>query len=246
MRKDEDLREKVHKMRLKDDFKEPTNQRKTESEKLETFPAQQPKFFSDSYEAPRKRFEEQQMEHRQHPQISSTFSYSTSELSSIPRNISTGHQASRSIDLTYPCQKYTEDHYRRLSNASDYGQSLSNKYNKQFEERPPLPPKVTNINLPRALPPTFRSYNPPSPTRSEGPPGVPCVSAQEMCQGCGEILGSGAAMLIESLGLHYHLSCFTCSVCGDQLASGYDKGADVRVRGKKLHCQDCYSNEQGI
>jgi len=56
--------------------------------------------------------------------------------------------------------------------------------------------------------------------------------------------GKGAAMIIESLQLFYHLSCFKCYVCGITLGTGA-QGADVRVRGGKLHCQSCYSNDEG-
>lgn len=56
------------------------------------------------------------------------------------------------------------------------------------------------------------------------------------------ISGRGAAMIIESLNLFYHLSCFRCYVCNKTLGNG-TKGADVRVRDDKLHCQTCYSND---
>ena len=58
------------------------------------------------------------------------------------------------------------------------------------------------------------------------------------------ILGRGAAMIIESLRLFYHLRCFQCCVCQVQLGSG-NKGTDVRVRNNRLHCQNCYSNDEG-
>jgi F-box protein 20 len=56
--------------------------------------------------------------------------------------------------------------------------------------------------------------------------------------------GKGAAMIIESLSLFYHLPCFRCYVCGVSLGSGVS-GADVRVRAGKLHCHACYSNDEG-
>ena len=58
------------------------------------------------------------------------------------------------------------------------------------------------------------------------------------------ILGRGAAMIIESLRLFYHLKCFSCCVCHIQLGNG-SAGTDVRVRNNKLHCQNCYSNDEG-
>ena len=52
-------------------------------------------------------------------------------------------------------------------------------------------------------------------------------------------------MIIESLRLFYHLRCFQCCVCHVQLGNG-KAGTDVRVRNNKLHCQNCYSNDEGI
>ena len=51
-------------------------------------------------------------------------------------------------------------------------------------------------------------------------------------------------MIIESLRLFYHLRCFQCCVCQVQLGNGA-MGTDVRVRNNKLHCQNCYSNDEG-
>lgn len=51
-------------------------------------------------------------------------------------------------------------------------------------------------------------------------------------------------MIIESLNCFYHLQCFQCVVCGHSLGSGVE-GTDVRVRAGKLHCNQCYSNDEG-
>lgn len=56
--------------------------------------------------------------------------------------------------------------------------------------------------------------------------------------------GRGAAMVIESLNLFFHLTCFKCFVCGTPLSDGA-QGADVRVRAQRLHCQRCYSSDDG-
>ena len=56
--------------------------------------------------------------------------------------------------------------------------------------------------------------------------------------------GKGAAMVIESLGLYYHVECFRCCVCHSLLSNG-QMGADVRVRVNRLHCKNCYSNDDG-
>lgn len=59
------------------------------------------------------------------------------------------------------------------------------------------------------------------------------------------VLGRGAAMIIESLRLFYHIDCFRCCVCCVQLGDGL-MGTDVRVRNSKLHCHSCYSNDEGM
>ena len=51
-------------------------------------------------------------------------------------------------------------------------------------------------------------------------------------------------MVIESLGLYFHVDCFRCCVCHVSLGTGA-QGADVRVRANQLHCPDCYSNDEG-
>lgn len=71
------------------------------------------------------------------------------------------------------------------------------------------------------------------------------VSGKKKCSHCKEELGRGAAMIIESLRLFYHLRCFQCCVCHLQLGNG-TAGTDVRVRNNKLHCQNCYSNDEGL
>lgn len=58
------------------------------------------------------------------------------------------------------------------------------------------------------------------------------------------LAGKGAAMVIESLGLYYHVECFRCCVCHSLLSNG-QMGADVRVRVNRLHCKNCYSNDDG-
>ncbi|XP_021360222.1 LIM domain only protein 7-like isoform X2 [Mizuhopecten yessoensis] len=69
------------------------------------------------------------------------------------------------------------------------------------------------------------------------------VSGKQACSYCSQELGFGAAMVIESLGLYYHVQCFRCCVCHQALGNG-SQGADVRVRVNKLHCRNCYSNDE--
>ncbi|XP_064610037.1 LIM domain only protein 7-like isoform X2 [Liolophura sinensis] len=88
---------------------------------------------------------------------------------------------------------------------------------------------------PRSRTSPAMSANSPEPTMA--------ISGRQRCSHCQEELGYGAAMVIESLNLHYHMQCFRCCVCHAQLGNGAE-GADVRVRGWKLHCRNCYSNDE--
>lgn len=77
-------------------------------------------------------------------------------------------------------------------------------------------------------------------------PDILSVSSKKLCSYCLLELGSGAAMIIENLGLFYHIDCFKCSVCHTPIADGNIHGTDVRVRNSRLHCQNCFSNEEGV
>ncbi|XP_031145207.1 LIM domain only protein 7 isoform X13 [Sander lucioperca] len=82
----------------------------------------------------------------------------------------------------------------------------------------------------------------PEPTSSEA--GAPeqrsrSVSGRKICTFCDTALGKGAAMIIESLGLCYHLGCFKCIDCKSDLG-GSEAGAEVRIRNKQLYCNTCY------
>ncbi|KAG8137653.1 hypothetical protein E2320_004902 [Naja naja] len=65
------------------------------------------------------------------------------------------------------------------------------------------------------------------------------VSGKRMCSSCRNALGKGAAMIIESLGLCYHLHCFKCVACEGDLG-GSQAGAEVRIRNNELFCNSCY------
>lgn len=67
---------------------------------------------------------------------------------------------------------------------------------------PPMPSVTLNANLAQhTWKPPFRSC---SASRS--------VSGKRVCSYCNNILGKGAAMIIETLGLSYHLHCFKVSL----------------------------------
>ncbi|XP_028300099.1 LIM and calponin homology domains-containing protein 1-like isoform X5 [Gouania willdenowi] len=77
---------------------------------------------------------------------------------------------------------------------------------------------------------------PPSPTR--------CVSGKRLCSGCSQPLGKGAAMIIDTLGLFFHIQCFKCGVCHGQLGDA-SAGTDVRIRNGLLSCHECYIASRG-
>ncbi|NXX86564.1 LIMC1 protein, partial [Urocolius indicus] len=65
------------------------------------------------------------------------------------------------------------------------------------------------------------------------------VSGKKLCSTCGFPLGKGAAMIIETLGLYFHIQCFRCGICKGQLGDAAS-GTDVRIRNGLLNCNDCY------
>ncbi|XP_041821991.1 LIM and calponin homology domains-containing protein 1-like isoform X4 [Chelmon rostratus] len=80
------------------------------------------------------------------------------------------------------------------------------------------------------------SPQPPSPSR--------CVSGKRLCSGCSQPLGKGAAMIIDTLGLFFHMDCFKCGVCRGQLGDA-TAGTDVRIRNGLLSCHECYIASRG-
>ncbi|XP_059201860.1 LIM and calponin homology domains-containing protein 1-like [Centropristis striata] len=83
---------------------------------------------------------------------------------------------------------------------------------------------------PTACPPPPDTL-PPAPNRS--------VSGKKLCSSCGQPLGKGAAMIIETLSLYFHIHCFKCGVCKGQLGDT-TTGTDVRIRNGLLNCHQCY------
>ncbi|XP_017272976.1 LIM and calponin homology domains-containing protein 1 isoform X2 [Kryptolebias marmoratus] len=65
------------------------------------------------------------------------------------------------------------------------------------------------------------------------------VSGKKLCSSCGQPLGKGAAMIIETLSLYFHIQCFKCGVCKGQLGDT-TTGTDVRIRNGLLNCNQCY------
>uniref|UniRef100_A0A8C3YTI4 LIM domain 7 n=1 Tax=Catagonus wagneri TaxID=51154 RepID=A0A8C3YTI4_9CETA len=100
---------------------------------------------------------------------------------------------------------------------------------------PPPPAASVKTSSPSATP---RSQPPAAPQPGSQPRNR-SVSGKRVCSYCNNILGKGAAMIIESLGLCYHLHCFKCVSC-DRDLGGSSSGAEVRIRNNQLYCNDCY------
>ncbi|XP_028271296.1 LIM and calponin homology domains-containing protein 1-like isoform X2 [Parambassis ranga] len=79
----------------------------------------------------------------------------------------------------------------------------------------------------------------PSPPDTLPPPPNRSVSGKKLCSSCGQPLGKGAAMIIETLSLYFHIHCFKCGVCKGQLGDT-TTGTDVRIRNGLLNCHQCY------
>ncbi|XP_036084789.1 LIM domain only protein 7 isoform X3 [Rousettus aegyptiacus] len=100
------------------------------------------------------------------------------------------------------------------------------------------PPSAGSLRATNAPSPTPRShFSSPSPSGSQLR--SRSVSGKRVCSYCNTILGKGAAMIIESLGLCYHLYCFKCVACECDLG-GSSSGAEVRIRNNQLYCNNCY------
>ncbi|XP_013766504.1 LIM domain only protein 7 isoform X4 [Pundamilia nyererei] len=101
-------------------------------------------------------------------------------------------------------------------------------WSRQSPSPSPSPSSPSPINSPE---PTAEADAPQQHSRS--------VSGKKICTFCETPLGKGAAMIIESLGLCYHLGCFKCIDCKSDLG-GSEAGAEVRIRNKQLYCNSCY------
>ncbi|XP_053311368.1 LIM domain only protein 7 isoform X1 [Spea bombifrons] len=92
---------------------------------------------------------------------------------------------------------------------------------------------LSQSSVSSSLPRTQASTQMSNQTRSKS------VSGKKLCSYCNNSLGKGAAMIIESLGLCFHLHCFKCVACETDLG-GKQSGAEVRIRNNDLYCNSCY------
>uniref|UniRef100_A0A672U675 LIM and calponin homology domains 1 n=1 Tax=Strigops habroptila TaxID=2489341 RepID=A0A672U675_STRHB len=126
--------------------------------------------------------------------------------------------------LTKQSPHRAEDVWQRPFPGQNAGQQPSSAgetrragYHENFRSGPPSPYSPAALSQ--------------SPNRS--------VSGKKLCSTCALPLGKGAAMIIETLGLYFHIQCFRCGICKGQLGDAAS-GTDVRIRNGLLNCNDCY------
>ncbi|NXA86398.1 LMO7 protein, partial [Melanocharis versteri] len=128
-----------------------------------------------------------------------------------------------------------------LSSSQDFSRpvSTSNRAYMCTPSSSKAPPVASSARAPSTSQTAPRAQSPLSASQSGSQTRSRSVSGKKICSYCNNILGKGAAMIIESLGLCYHLHCFKCVACGCDLG-GSRSGAEVRIRNNKLFCNDCY------
>ncbi|XP_076005126.1 LIM and calponin homology domains-containing protein 1-like isoform X2 [Genypterus blacodes] len=133
----------------------------------------------------------------------------TSDISTADDSMKTGRS---SLSQT---SSQTETHAHSLQN----GQKVSSA---QAKTQSPVKKQTADCN---------KSSRPAGDRRS--------VSGKKLCSSCGQPLGKGAAMIIETLSLYFHIHCFKCGVCKGQLGDT-TTGTDVRIKSGLLNCHQCY------
>ncbi|XP_058275492.1 LIM domain only protein 7 isoform X7 [Hirundo rustica] len=128
-----------------------------------------------------------------------------------------------------------------LSSSQDFSRpvSTSNRAYMCTPSSSKAPPVATSARAPSTSQTAPQAQSPLSASQSASQTRGRSVSGKKICSYCNNTLGKGAAMIIESLGLCYHLHCFKCVACGCDLG-GSRSGAEVRIRNNKLFCNDCY------
>ncbi|NXX14756.1 LMO7 protein, partial [Podargus strigoides] len=128
-----------------------------------------------------------------------------------------------------------------LSSGQDFSRpvSTSNRAYMCSPSSSKAPPAATSAKAPSVSQAAPRAQSPLSASQPGSQTRSRSVSGKKICSYCNNVLGKGAAMIIESLGLCYHLHCFKCVACGCDLG-GSRSGAEVRIRNNKLFCNDCY------
>ncbi|XP_042661904.1 LIM domain only protein 7 isoform X11 [Tyto alba] len=128
-----------------------------------------------------------------------------------------------------------------LASSQDFSRpvSTSNRAYMCTPSSSKAPPAAASARAPSVSQAAPRAQSPLSASQPGSQTRSRSVSGKKICSYCNNVLGKGAAMIIESLGLCYHLHCFKCVACGCDLG-GSRSGAEVRIRNNKLFCNDCY------
>ncbi|XP_032129935.1 LIM and calponin homology domains-containing protein 1 isoform X13 [Sapajus apella] len=137
----------------------------------------------------------------------------------------------------------------QLAQDPSQNQQVSNAMHNAEDMKPKTLPLDKSINH-QIEPPSERRKKSPRENFQAGP-FSPCsptppgqspnrsISGKKLCSSCGLPLGKGAAMIIETLNLYFHIQCFRCGICKGQLGDAVS-GTDVRIRNGLLNCNDCY------
>ncbi|XP_057563225.1 LIM domain only protein 7 isoform X3 [Hippopotamus amphibius kiboko] len=139
--------------------------------------------------------------------------------------------------LSQPSGVYASSSVQDFSRPPPQLLSTSNRAYMRNPSSSVPPPSAGSVKT-TAPSPTPRSHSPVAPQPGSQPRNR-SVSGKRVCSYCHNVLGKGAAMIIESLGLCYHLHCFKCVAC-DRDLGGSSSGAEVRIRNNQLYCNDCY------
>ncbi|CAB1325601.1 unnamed protein product [Coregonus sp. 'balchen'] len=152
----------------------------------------------------------------------SSISQNSSQADKLTQSLKNGQRAPPAMALPQPPNK--KQHPEVLLDCTKPSQQTPSRDRRcgSIETIGPSPSKS---------PTTCPSDMPPSPNRS--------VSGKKLCSSCGHPLGKGAAMIIETLSLYFHIQCFKCGVCKGQLGDT-TTGTDVRIRNGLLNCHQCY------
>ncbi|NXA33260.1 LMO7 protein, partial [Eudromia elegans] len=133
-----------------------------------------------------------------------------------------------------------------LSSNQDFSRpvSTSNRAYMRTPSSSKAPPPASSARAPSLSQAAPRAQSPSSASQPGSQTHSRSVAGKKICSYCNNVLGKGAAMIIESLGLCYHLHCFKCVACGCDLG-GSRSGAEVRIRNNELFCNDCYLRFKG-
>ncbi|XP_036618827.1 LIM and calponin homology domains-containing protein 1 isoform X1 [Trichosurus vulpecula] len=164
---------------------------------------------------------------------------------SVPKGIHQDHQLSTAEPGT-PDRRLNLE----LSQDTSWNQPWSPAPSHALEDvKPKTLPVDQSINHQVASPSERRKTSPRENFRagqlspcSPTPPGQSpsrSISGKKLCSACGLPLGKGAAMIIETLSLYFHIQCFRCGICKGQLGDSVS-GTDVRIRNGLLNCNECY------